>query len=126
MTREEEIKQEAVKVFPLPPLYNEKQRRTNEYAQSWARARDQQWGFQMGAEWADEHPRNDVIGVDSITYVRNILVNKFCNIVKKNPGKICGEVPEMKEAFEMADMFDKACEFAGYKFNEEKGIYEIL
>ena len=56
MTREEEIKQEAVKVFPLPPLHNEEQRRSNEYAQSWARARDQQWGFQMGAKWADEHP----------------------------------------------------------------------
>lgn len=79
-----------------------------------------------GAEWADEHPRNDVIGVDSITYVRNILVGKFCDIAKKNPDKIYDEVPEMKEAFEMADMFDKACEFAGYKFNEEKGIYEIL
>lgn len=57
MTRKEEREQEAGKAFPLPPLYNEEQRRSKQYAESWARARDQQWGFQMGAMWADEHPR---------------------------------------------------------------------
>ena len=109
MTRKEEIEQAALEAFF--PFTQESDERD-----IWIE----------GAEWADEHPRNDVIGVDSITYVRNILVSKFCNIAKKNPDKIYDEVPEMKEAFEMADMFDKACEFAGYKFNEEKGIYEIL
>ena len=54
MTRKEEIEQEAGKAFPLPPLYNEEQRRSKQYAESWARARDQQWGFQMGAMWADK------------------------------------------------------------------------
>ena len=109
MTRKEEIEQASI-------LHSEIVRNNSNIDED----------FIAGAEWADAHPRNDVIDVDSITYVRNILVGKFCNIAKKNPGKTYDEVPEMKEAFEMADMFDKACEFAGYKFNEEKGIYEIL
>jgi len=106
MTREEERKQAA----------------ENAHLDIYEKAIDT---FIRGAEWADEHLRNDVIGVDSISYVRNILIGKFCNIAKKNPNKTYDEVPEMKEAFEIADMFDKACEFAGYKFNEETGIYEI-
>jgi len=64
MTRQEEIEQAAGKAFPLPPLYNEEQRRSKQYAESWARARDQQWGFQMGAMWADEHPRKELVDID--------------------------------------------------------------
>lgn len=109
MTRKEEIEQASI-------LHSEIVRNNSNIDED----------FIAGAEWADAHPRNDVIGVDSITYVRNILVGKFYNIAMKNPDKIYDEVQEMKKAFEMADMFDKACEFAGYKFNEENGIYEIL
>lgn len=77
---------------------------------------DLKLAVEYGVDWADKHPRNDMIGVVSISHIRNILIGKFCNITKKNPDKTYDEIPEMKEAFEMVDMFDKACEFAGYKF----------
>lgn len=56
MTREEEIRKAAVDIYPLPPLYNEEQRRSKEYAECYKRARDQQFGFIHGAKWVDEHP----------------------------------------------------------------------
>lgn len=81
-------------------------------------------GFLEGAMWADFTPRTDIIGRDSVSFCRALLIGKFCNIAKNNPDKTLDEVPEMKEAFDMADMFDKACESVGYKFNEDRGIYE--
>ena len=81
--------------------------------------------FIAGAEWADENPRTDIIPRGSISHIRIILVNKFCDIAKKYSNCTIDEVPEMKEAFDMVDMFDKACEYAGYKFNYDKGIYEF-
>ena len=66
MKREEQIEQAKLEAFPLPPLYNEEQRRSKEYAESWARARDQQWGFQMGAMWSDENPREGLWNKDKV------------------------------------------------------------
>lgn len=76
--------------------------------------------FIAGAEWADDNPRTDIIPRDSISDIRIILVNKFCDIAKKYNNCTIDDVPEMKEALDMVNMFDKACEFAGYKFNEDK------
>ena len=46
-----EIEEAALKLCPLPPLYNEKQRKSKDYADSWTRARDEQTGFRLGANW---------------------------------------------------------------------------
>lgn len=80
-------------------------------------------GFIIGALWADNNPRTDIIQRDSISFCRMLLVEKFCNIAKKHTNKIIEEVPEMKDAYDMIDMFDKACESIGYKLNDN-GIYE--
>lgn len=80
--------------------------------------------FVRGAEWADEHPRTDVIQRDSISFCRMLLISKFCNIAKKHNEKTMDEVPEMKEAYDAINNFDKACESVGYKYNEEMGKYE--
>ena len=111
MKREEEIKQAAIDLAI--------QQRTC------TDAKYVKIGFVKGAEWADEHPRADIIGVDSISRVRSILLSKFCKIAKEHPHKKYDEVPEMKEAFDLVDNFDKACEAAGFELNEETGFYKI-
>ena len=58
-------------------------------------------GFLEGAVWADNNPRTDMIGIDSISRVRSILLSNFCKIAKEHPHKKYDEVPEMKEAFDM-------------------------
>lgn len=88
-------------------------------------SRENQQYFIEGAEWADENPRTDIIAVDSISYVRMILVSNFCKIAKKYHGCTIDDVPEMKEAFDIVNNFDNACETAGYKLNDDKGIYEF-
>ena len=52
---EEDIEQAALKFFPLPPCYNEEQRKSKDYADSWYRARDEQNGFKHGAFWCKRH-----------------------------------------------------------------------
>ena len=69
--------------------------------------------------------QTDIIGVDSISRVRTILVNNFCNIAKKFPGQTLDEISEMKEAFDMIGIFDKCCENAGFILDEDTGFYKI-
>lgn len=44
--------QKANEVFPLPPLYNEEQRKSLGYAQVYTRVKDQQEGFIKGYDQA--------------------------------------------------------------------------
>ena len=108
MTRAEEIKQAAVehaKSSLIGSLY---------YKES---------SFRQGAEWADYNPRTDTIGVDSISYIRRILIRNFHNITRRYHNVTISDVPEINEAFDMIVNFDKACESAGWVFDNENGIY---
>ena len=83
-----------------------------------------EWGsFIAGQEWADNNPRTDIIGVDSISFIRRILVSKFVKIARLYPNTVIDDVPEMKQAFDMIVNFDEACESAGYVYDDENGIY---
>ena len=78
MTREEEIEKAVSCRYPLPPLYDEEQRRSKEYAESYNRAKDQQYAFIKGAKWADEHPFMEVILTD-----RRFILDKVCDWLKE-------------------------------------------
>ena len=80
--------------------------------------------FIAGAVWADNNPRTDIIGEDSINRVRMILLSNFCKIAKKYPDKTYDKIPEMKEAYDLVDNFDKACEIAGFELDDDIGFYK--
>ena len=94
--RDEEIRKAAVDIYPLPPLYNEEQRRSKEYAESYQRVRDQQFGFIHGAKWADEHRNeadkwNHPFATFSIEEfdaekekVKQQVINKACAFIREN------------------------------------------
>ena len=54
---EEQINKKALEAYPLPPLYNEEQRRSKAYADSYARARDQQDGYCKALSQIEELPK---------------------------------------------------------------------
>lgn len=86
------------------------------------------WSFNYfikGAIWADEHPRTDIIGVDSINRIRPTLLRNFTNIARKYPNTMLDDIPEKKEAFDLITNFDKACEIAGFELNNDTGFYKI-
>ena len=59
MTREEEIIQESRIVFPSNEL------------------REYQVGFELGAKWADEHPKDNLVDIDEFLRKAHIyLINK--------------------------------------------------
>lgn len=82
--------------------------------------------FINGAKWADKHPRTDIIERDSISFCRMLLISKFCDIAKKLVPQDVLVDEKSREIHDMIVNFDKACEFVGYKLNEDKGIFERL
>ena len=119
MTRNEEINQKAIEIY-----YNDFPQLIAPDGHDVTTGEALRWAFGKGAEWADEHPRTDIILPDSINYLRMILIRKFCNLAKKYPDKQIKDIPELKESYDMVDDFDAICEAAGFKLNEDTGFYE--
>lgn len=55
----------------------------------------------------------------TVEELRIKLINKFVDGCRKYEGVRISDVPELKEAFENINNFEKACESIGYKFNVE-------
>ena len=73
----ETLEEAVLRLCPLPPCYNENQRKSKEYADSWARARDEQHGFRLGVFWKEQQTTNSAIEgfIDQIEYPGSTLIH---------------------------------------------------
>lgn len=66
--------QKANEVFPLPPLYNEEQRKSLGYAQVYTRVKDQQEGYIKGYDQAlQDFMDNEINHVKSVVVDNGII-----------------------------------------------------
>ena len=98
MTREEEIKQKSLDVFPIKERYNKKA--TGSYDANFQKRK----AFEWGAEWADSHPRKVYVVVrceEHDDYVEKVFVdktkaNEYCNLFEGNPNEYGRYYEEME------------------------------
>jgi len=87
----EDVEKASLRLCPLPPCYNEEQRKSEAYAESWQRARDEQCGFKLGAFWQ----KKQMLHI-ACEWLRNHLINYWYK--EDNYFNISGCIYEFKEA----------------------------
>ena len=85
----ETLEEAVLRLCPLPPCYNEKKRKSKEYADSWTRARDEQHGFRLGVFWKEKQIMNNAIDgyIDQVEYPGSTLIQLSENPKDFNNGE---------------------------------------